>query len=611
MGAVVESIGDAIGDAVETVGNVVEDAAQYAGTVMEAVADNPVLIVAAIAVPELLPELVALAGVGEAAIVGEALIAGEVAADVLTVAETVAAVEEGAAILEATGEIIATSSAEQAAASTIFETMGVTSESLEFAAEASELVDAGASVGDAISTVTDGAIQPNAITEIANSGANTTFDNALNAAQNVSDGAKSFMQRMGETILPDADPMVQKFVAQTAVNTAVNGGDFERALEGSALSLGTGFIGSEVAAETGSKLAGNVASNVVRGVVSGGDPTRIAENIGTGIIGGTVADETGSQLAGKVTNAVLNSAVRGTDPTNALMNIGASTLINGAIGTVKDFASDLGKTTDTQGTADVQGSDNQSAVPKEVQDLFKSTEISTAGGVNTPQGGLGQVSDAEPEGKVTVTGLSQEGLNPQATTDKTDIGAIQRAGNAEVNASEKGIQTDNPDATNPAKDLYNSAKDAYSSVKDTFNSINPLSPLGIASAAATGLVMPQVRGMINGAVNNAINPNVPRPTGALNQTRPQMPTPPKNIYAQQNIQAPAPRAATPQVSAPRPAPAPVAPRPVVTAPARPAVPTKMDVSKLTPITNISGLSAMLLKKKQALANNSVAPTTIG
>ena len=144
----------------------------------------------------------------------------------------------------------------------------------EQATNAVNLVNSGMPYGEAISSATNGAVTPNPIGEIFT---NSTT-NIADTYNTLSKGAQSMMQNMGQTILPDANPLVQKFVTNAAVNTALNGGDVTKALEGSALGVGTGILGNEVTGltsdtlgNTGAKIAGNAASTLATGAVTGQD----------------------------------------------------------------------------------------------------------------------------------------------------------------------------------------------------------------------------------------------------------------------------------------------------------------------------------------------------
>ena len=138
--------------------------------------------------------------------------------------------------------------------------------------------------------------------------------------------------------------MLQKLAGQVAVNTATNGGDFEKALLNTGLSFGTGFLGSEVADVTGSDLAGRVAANSAKQLVTTGDIdiTKLAGSEIGKLVGNEVADETGSDLAGKAASSVTNSTIQGKDATTGLLNLGVGEIVNGATNTVSNFVKSSG-----------------------------------------------------------------------------------------------------------------------------------------------------------------------------------------------------------------------------------------------------------------------------
>lgn len=104
----------------------------------------------------------------------------------------------------------------------------------------------------------------------------------------------------------------------------------QKGLESTFLSLGTGFLGSEVASATGSDLAGRVAANATNQLVRTGDVnlTGLASGEIGKLVGSEVADETGSNLLGKAATSVTSSTLQGKDATTGLLNLGISEGIN-------------------------------------------------------------------------------------------------------------------------------------------------------------------------------------------------------------------------------------------------------------------------------------------
>lgn len=400
MGAVVDFVEDVVGGVVDAVGDVAEAVIDLAEDVIETVAENPILIVAAIAAPYALGALAA-----ETAAVG--------ALEVATAAE---AVEVGTAVLEATEAFTAVASAETAAAYTVIEGGATVLE----AAEAASLVSEGATVAEAVSSATAGAVETSALTEVAS----TATETMTNAWNTLSEAAKGITQTIGETLAPGADPMLQKVAGQVAVNTATNGGDFEKALLNTGLSLGSGFLGAEVAEVTGSDLAGRVAANSAKQLVSTGDIdlTRLAGSEVGRFVGSEVADETGSDLAGKAASSVTNSVVTGRDPTTGLLNVGVGALVNEGVNAVNEF-------TKTSGIDDSMTGEDQEGVTKTGSVEGGLNAVAENDAKNETSGGLGQMLDAT------------EAETTQAPTTLTGEASVDRA----IDDIESGTSTETAD----------------------------------------------------------------------------------------------------------------------------------------------------------------------
>ena len=574
LGEIAPEIGATI---VDGAGEVVASDLATSTVVMDTVATDPIIVATADAAPETLTTM------ADAATTTSTTTAATTTADVgLTVPETTTAVEQGTSTLAATGDNVAVASTQQATASTVIESGGT----VEQATDAVQIVNNGGTVSEATSAATNGAVTPNAVTEVANTGTNS-FAQGFN---DLSQQANNFMKGLGDTILPGQDPMVQKFVAQTAVNSATNGGDFEKALTNSVIGLGTGSLGGEIASETGSQLAGQVGANAARQLVTTGNIN--AEGLATGaagsLVGNEVAGDTGSQLAGKAASTVTSSLLSGKDPSTALLNLGASTLINGAVNEVKDFTSSLGKTDDTQGKTDTdQKVDAVTGLPTSVSDL-SNTETSTPDTGLTPKGGLSTVSNTD---NINETDLSKTGIAGTNTSNldtSTDIGAIDRAAQNTNNSVAQNTGEDQTSQTPSGLTAANvqtqtSLNGEQPKPEDTSSSlfpknINPLSPLGIAGAAGSALATNAIRGAISGTPA--------KPTSGLSAVKPTVQAPASRLSLDQlqQLMTPNNQAATPVAR--------VAPKPAPFVP-----PKKVDVSTLTPINNISGLMALLTHKK--------------
>lgn len=437
MGAVVDAIVNVVSDVVEAVGDVAEAVVDTAAKVVETVAENPILIVAAVAAPAALGALAA-----ETATVGA-----------LEVAATTEAVSTGAAVLEATESTVAVASAETAAATTVIEGGATVAE----ATQAASLVSEGATVSEAVSSATAGAVETSTMTEVASTASNTM----QSAWQTLSEGAQNISKMIGETLLPDTDPMLQKLAGQVAVNTATNGGDFTKALENTALSLGTGSLGSEIADATGSDFAGRVAANATKQLVTTGDVnlTNMAGGELGRLVGSEVADETDSALAGKMAGSVTNSLVQGRDPTTGLINTGVGALVNEGVGSVLDYAKSSGIDESITG-------EDQPGITKTGSTEGGLNAVAENDAKNEQTGGLSQMLDSTQD-------ISQVVETPKTLT-----------GEAEVDRSVDDIGTDTTDQiTTKAADVTTPVG-GLSQIAETSTS-EPVAPVTPATDVAT------------------------------------------------------------------------------------------------------------------------------
>ena len=490
MSVVHDIVSDVVGGVVDAVGTVAETVVNVAEKVVQTVADNPLLIVAAIAAPYALSALAADAGAGatlggvalgdtalgasailtpgldlavgattgalgtgaatlgvtgagiaggagamgisaaamEAAAVGTAL--GTTAmASAFAFPSVTEATNYGTSILDTTNSSLAVADSSQMTASNVLGNQAVSDFATtlnpmvtEQATNAVNLVNSGMPYGEAISSATNGAVTPNPIGEIFT---NSTT-NIADTYNTLSKGAQSMMQNMGQTILPDANPLVQKFVTNTAINTALNGGDVTKALEGSALGVGAGILGNEVTGltsdtlgNTGAKIAGNAASTLATGAVTGQDLGDVVKNfaIGTAFnqVTPIVNDITGSPTT---TNALLNTAkgvVNGQDIGSAVTGagIGALTSVaNNALGStnpnsVTGALTSIGKGLATQAINQAVNppvNATQAGMATKPQTLT-SAEVAKLVPSNQPTGGLPTTSTM-PAQKVDVSTLT-------------------------------------------------------------------------------------------------------------------------------------------------------------------------------------------------------------
>lgn len=350
----------------------------------------------------------------------------------LTIVDTATAVEQGTAVLEATGTTAATAGADAAAAQTIIEAGGT----VEQATTAATLTSEGSTVAEAVTASTEGAVTANPITEVL-SAPQTDLPSTL---ESMSEGAKNFTKSIGETLLPDADPMLQKAAGQVAINTATNGGDFEKALENTAISLGTGVVGSEVASETGSKLAGQAAATAAKQVAQTGDfdLSKFGTQLAGTAVGSEVAQDTESPFAGKVASTITTSALQGKDPLASLTNLGVGELVKQGVDTATNLFGQ--PTTETETPPE-----EPKTLGGEAPDTVQTTETQPVGGLNQVSQDMSQV---HPEWKnlaaATITKpLIQNVMSSQPVmrpTQPTGLNAASKATVAQQVASTKPMQ---------------------------------------------------------------------------------------------------------------------------------------------------------------------------
>jgi hypothetical protein len=184
------------------------------------------------------------------------------------------------------------------------------------------------------------------------------------------------------------------------LNTATNGGDLEKGLETTFLSLGTGFLGSEVASATGSELAGRVAANATNQLVRTGDVnlTGLASGEIGKLVGSEVADETGSNLLGKAASTVTSSTLQGKDATTGLLNLGIGEAVNTAFNAGNDIitgapkAETVSDITGGDTTATSNATDTVLGTTGVLDTVTDTGEDAVLTGDTTPVGGLAAVT---------------------------------------------------------------------------------------------------------------------------------------------------------------------------------------------------------------------------
>ena len=563
MSAVIEAISDVVEGIFDLVGDVVETVVNVAEKVIDTVAENPWLIVAAIAAPYALSALAAETAVVGVATAAETAIAGEAFASTISafeVAGAAEAVSSGVAVLEATGAATAVASAETVAATTLIEAGA----GVEAASAGASLVAEGASVAEAVTTASSGSVGTSSIVEAASS----TWETMSQAAQN-------FTQSIGETLAPGADSSIQKIVGQVAQNTATNGGDFKKGVEGAFLSFGSNILGGQVADITGSDLAGRAASNATRQLAKTGtfDLANLAGSELGKMVGSEVSDETGSALAGKAAANVTGSVLQGKDARTGLLKLG----INEGVGSAFDAASDLFDAPEAETVNDIRNEQ-------------EGIDAASPAALNDSSEGLGSVSDDseftldesdDAEGvefeevSDDLSDIVSEGADVKEPAAKPDVLAeIEEITAPEDNKIPQAPRSMAPTVapTEPAGGL-NVIQQTQQPQVDPVTG-EPTTPPSGMPLAGSGIVSSLLKGKVTGALNEAVAPPPPpkkkvakKPVGGLNAVK----APPQQVDVSTLI-------------------------PIAKAPAKKKVvpkTTATPVATSTPVANISGLSSLL------------------
>jgi hypothetical protein len=276
------------------------------------------------------------------------------------------------------------------------------------ATTAATLASEGATVAEAVSSATSGAVQTSALTEVAS----TATEAITNAWETLSQAAQNITSTIGETLVPGVDPTIQKLTGQVAVNTVTNGGNFEKALVNTGLSFGSGWLGSEVSDITGSNLAGFAAANSAKQLATTGNVnlTNLAGSVLGREIGQDVANTTGSDFLGKAASSITNSAVQGKNAANGLIGLGVNALVNDG----PDILNSFTKSADVDSA--ITGED-QSGVQKTgtTENGLNAVAENDNENINEVSGGLNQVSD--------VAASSSYNIAPEQPQDITESNA--------------------------------------------------------------------------------------------------------------------------------------------------------------------------------------------
>jgi hypothetical protein len=382
-------------------------------------------------------------------------------------------------------------------------------------------------------------------------------------------------------------PPAAPFIMPAA--TALKGGD----LEDIALSAGLSYLGSEIA----TNYAPDVASILPDGITDA--TARQITSVGTNaLVAGTKAEINGGDFFDVAGNALVTGAITAgvsdvvnfakneynsytptmTDvPVQDTLATPDTSVEDAPVSTplapvdmptvsvddtsnalplstgvdAQNIINEYGQPTETPTTnAQLDGS----AVPTSLSDLVN-TEVATPGGVNqAPSGGLAAVSDTMTSQPVAVSGLGDK-----TATVATDIGAINRADD----------ETPQPVARNAAD--MPTTQVAVEQPKEEPSKLGAVAEKYLTRAAT---------GALTGAAMGAV-----RPTGGLpRRAMPNRLSPTQMATMRMRQQAPAPTPMMPTVA--------------------PSTANKFklpaqyaDISKLTPVSNISGLTALLKRSR--------------
>ncbi len=318
---------------------------------------GPTLMGAAGATPAALASYAAATGAGAGVLGGGALAggltllpastylgsvatsAGGLMADSFAFPSITQATNFGTSILDATGSNLAMFNPTQTAASTVmgnsptvaFDSNYLSSNMFTQAKQAASLVDSpGMSFSNAISQATNGSIVPTNSTNFFS----TAWDSAkglYQTAEKLGSQFDDFVNTIGKTIAPNADPLVQRSITNFGTNMVTTGGDVEQSLKGSLIGPATGVIGKEVTTLTspamgdfGSRLLGGTAANTAGALLSGATPEQALMGASIGATGSTVTNLTGSPLLGGAAKTIAGSALTGRDVSDSLLGYGAS-----------------------------------------------------------------------------------------------------------------------------------------------------------------------------------------------------------------------------------------------------------------------------------------------
>jgi hypothetical protein len=322
---------------------------------------------------------------------------------------------------------------------------------------------------------------------------------------------------------------LQSFAGKVAINTATNGGNFEEALTSSLLSVGTGYVGSEVAAETGSKILGQTAASTLGTVVRGGNVNleSIGANLAGNYVGSEIGSATGSDLAGKAASTVTKSLIQGKDATAGLIDLGINELGNATTGQITSFVDKAGDAI-TSGGGITSTDTNVDDIVSQINSDNNTKDSTTSGTLadttgDTTTGGLSVLSDASLAGTAGTTedktDLNTSKLSTTGATDTTNLfgsgadNSFALTGGNDIKAVDNAVVAENNTAADDA--IVGGLNSASAVTNSTGNDAAVTTAAPVTAAPVTGGLTQAQQDLIANANDVSENTTV---TGGLNQT---------------------------------------------------------------------------------------------
>jgi len=123
-------------------------------------------------------------------------------------------------------------------------------------------------------------------------------------------------------------PKELQSVAKAGVQTALQGGDLESVLKGAAFGTITSNVSSAITGATGSKWAGEVATNAIKQALKCRkiDPKKLTVGTLAHLAGRAVGAETGNESLGRAATTAVLGAIKGKDLDDILKQVAMGAL---------------------------------------------------------------------------------------------------------------------------------------------------------------------------------------------------------------------------------------------------------------------------------------------